>query len=127
MRFLTDQDVWLVTVRFLRGLGHGVLTAGEAGQSRTSDDGLLRLARAERRLLITRDKDYGSLVFLQGEEAGGVILLRVTLPEIDEAHAQLQRLLDEHGEDQLGKWFCVVEPRRYRIRSLRPPEQGAEP
>jgi hypothetical protein len=29
MKFLADQDVYAVTVRFLRGLGHDVATASE--------------------------------------------------------------------------------------------------
>ena len=28
MRFLTDQDVYAITIRFLSGLGHDVITGG---------------------------------------------------------------------------------------------------
>lgn len=34
MRFLSDQDVYAVTVRFLRDLGHDVVTAAEFSLSR---------------------------------------------------------------------------------------------
>jgi hypothetical protein len=32
MRFLIDQDVYAVTIRFLSGLGHDVVTAAPLGQ-----------------------------------------------------------------------------------------------
>jgi hypothetical protein len=31
MRFLADQDVYAMTIQFLRGLGHDVATAAECG------------------------------------------------------------------------------------------------
>ncbi len=33
MRFLTDQDVYAATVRFLKGSGHHVVTASKEGLS----------------------------------------------------------------------------------------------
>jgi predicted nuclease of predicted toxin-antitoxin system len=118
MRFLADQDVWFQTIEYLRNGGHGVLTAGDAGRSRTGDLEMLRFARSEQRLFITRDKDFGSLVFLEGREAGGVIFLRITPASAADAHDQLRRLLSAHTQEELSDWFCVVEPHRHRIRRL---------
>lgn len=42
MKFLTDQDVYEVTVRYLIGLGHEVLRAREARLSLCPDTDLLR-------------------------------------------------------------------------------------
>jgi predicted nuclease of predicted toxin-antitoxin system len=55
MRFLADQDVYQVTVDFLRSLNHDVLRVREAGLARASDSELLLYARSERRIMITRD------------------------------------------------------------------------
>ncbi|GIX46099.1 MAG: hypothetical protein KatS3mg131_0310 [Candidatus Tectimicrobiota bacterium] len=41
MKFLVDQDVYRVTVDFLRGLGYEVETAQEAGLSRAADEEFL--------------------------------------------------------------------------------------
>ena len=65
MRLLADQDVYSATVLYLRGLGHDVDTAAEKGMSRSEDADLLRVAQAGGRVLVTRDSDYGSLVFVQ--------------------------------------------------------------
>ena len=65
MRFLLDQDVYALTIRFLRDLGHDVVTAAEFGLSRAADTVLLARAGQERRLFVTRDKDFGGLVFVE--------------------------------------------------------------
>ena len=41
MRLLTDQDVYAVTVQFLRERGHDVVTAAERGMSEAADVELL--------------------------------------------------------------------------------------
>jgi len=118
MRFLADQDVYQVTVEFLRALGHDVLRAPDAGLARASDSDLLLYARGERRIMITRDKGFGALVFLSLREHSGVILLRVTPATVDSVHEELSRALRAHREAELHNSFMIVEPGRHRIRSL---------
>lgn len=83
MKFFTDQDVYASTVRFLRSSGHDVITAYEAGLSRSDDRELLREAGKLNRIFVTRDRDFGALVFT--EKLGkGVIYLRI-LPSTQNA------------------------------------------
>jgi predicted nuclease of predicted toxin-antitoxin system len=117
MKFLADQDVYQVTVEFLRNLGHDVLRASDAGLARASDSDLLLYARDQRRIMITRDKGFGALVFLSLREHSGVILLRVTPATVDVVHEELSRALKAHSEAELCNSFVVVEPGRHRIRS----------
>jgi len=118
MRLLIDQDVYQVTTAWLRGEGHDVVTARELGMQRGADEALLRKARELNRLFLTRDKDFGALVFLQKELSTGVIFLRMLPSMVGTVHQQLERLLQEHSEGELRDFFCVVEPHRYRIRRL---------
>ena len=76
MKFLTDQDVYATTVRFLSGLGHDVVTAAQLGLAQAADAELLRVAQEQGRIFVTRDRDFGGLVFVQGGGAG-VIYLRM--------------------------------------------------
>jgi predicted nuclease of predicted toxin-antitoxin system len=116
--FLADQDVWKITLDLLRAWGHDVVTVYEIGMARASDDSLLREAERDGRLFITRDKDYGSLVFLGKTVCTGVILLRIAPETMDEVHAELGRLIQHHTEEELQKLFCTVEPKRHRIRQI---------
>lgn len=118
MHILTDQDVYKLTVDLLKEWGHDAITAKEIGLQRASDKELLKSAREANRLLITRDKDFGALLFLEKEKSTGVILLRISPKTIQEVHTELKKLLHEHREDELKSSFCVVEPHRYRIRRL---------
>lgn len=117
MRFLLDQDVYARTARFLDGLGHDVMTAAAAGLSRASDIDLLEAARGEGRILVTRDRHFGSLVFLR-KLGAGVIYLRMSPSEEAEVHTELARVLDDHSEEELRRVFVVVERGRHRFRRL---------
>jgi len=119
MRFLTDQDVYAVTTRFLRNLGHDVVTASELGLSRTIDSELLRHARADRRIFVTRDRDFGRLVFAQNMGAG-IIYLRMTPATADAVHEELERVLSTYAENELVQVFLVIEPARHRLRRTKP-------
>jgi len=117
MRLLADQDVYASTVRLLRDLGHDVTTAAETGLSRATDVELLQVAQEEHRLLVTRDRDFGALVFLKHLGAG-VVYLRMAPGDVGPAHAQLCTVLSAYDEETLRTAFVVVEPGRHRFRGL---------
>jgi predicted nuclease of predicted toxin-antitoxin system len=73
---LLDQDVYFATEVYLRDLGHDVLTATQSGLATASDEEMLNQASIERRLLVTRDRHFGSLVFVKGLITG-VLYLRM--------------------------------------------------
>jgi len=120
VRFLADQDVWKVTFDLLRVWEHDVVSARELGMARSSDKELLLRAAKEKRLLITRDKGFGTLTFLGDFKASGVILLRIKFENQDEVHAELRKVLKAHDERELQKSFCTIEPGRHRIRRIQP-------
>jgi predicted nuclease of predicted toxin-antitoxin system len=117
MKFLLDQDVYALTERFLREIGYDVVTASELGLSRAQDSDLLKLAMEQGRIFVTRDRDYGNLVFVYGV-GKGVIYLRVLPSDMDDVHAELKTVLETYSEDELAKSFVVVEKGRHRIRKV---------
>ena len=117
MRLLLDQDIYAVTARFLREAGHDVMTAGELGCSREPDLRLLAIAREQKRILVTRDRDFGELVFVGGTRSG-VIYLRMLPATVNVVHEELGRVLRAHSPEVLAAAFTVVEPGRHRIRRL---------
>jgi predicted nuclease of predicted toxin-antitoxin system len=115
MRFLLDQDVYAMTGRFLNSLGHDVVFAGQLGMAQAADEQLLEVAGLDHRILVTRDRDYGNLVFVKGIRVG-VLYLRMS-PEMQAAvHDELGHVLKSYREVDLQKMFVVVEPGRHRIR-----------
>jgi predicted nuclease of predicted toxin-antitoxin system len=106
-----------LTERFLREQGYDVVTASELGLSRAADVDLLRTAGEQERFLVTRDKDYGNLVFIHSA-GSGVIYLRIMPSTIDDVHTELKEILEIYSETELAKSFVVVEQHRHRIRKI---------
>jgi len=117
MRFLLDQDVYALTEHFLREQGYDVVTASELGLSRALDTELLKTASEHGRIFITRDRDYGNLVFVH-HVGSGVIYLRILPSDMNEVHAELKKVLESNNEGELAKSFVVVEKGRHRIRRI---------
>ncbi len=117
MKFLADQDVFALSVAFLRGLGHDVATAHQLGLAQADDAELLRIAREQGRIFVTRDRDFGSLVFVQGG-GPGVVYLRLLPSTLTAVHAEFERVLTLYSQENLQRSFVVIEPARHRIRNL---------
>ncbi len=117
MKLLLDQDVYAVTARFLKGLGHNVISAADIGCSTAADLELLNIAREQDRVFVTRDRDFGGLVFVH-DFGAGVVYLRMLLSNLQAVHQELKRVLELYSEDELKGAFVVVEPGRHRFRRL---------
>jgi predicted nuclease of predicted toxin-antitoxin system len=109
--------VYAATARFLLELGHDVVAVTSIGLSRAQDQEILRVAQEQNHILVTRDRDFGNLVFVRGLGAG-VIYLRVLPSTLDVVHAELEKVLNLHLEQELTHAFGVVEPEGHRIRRL---------
>jgi predicted nuclease of predicted toxin-antitoxin system len=119
MKFLADQDVYAGTVAFLSGLGHDVVTAAQLSLSQAEDVEIHRTAHEQERIFVTRDRDFGSLVFVHGSKPG-VIYLRMQPSTQNAVHTELERVLTLYSEQELQASFIVIEPGRHRIRKLSP-------
>jgi predicted nuclease of predicted toxin-antitoxin system len=119
MRFIADQDVYLMTIKELRIWGHEVTTARELGMEKASDEEILNKANMLSSILLTRDKDFGMLTFIKETISTGIIFLRCSPANLGKVHKELKKLLSEHEEEGLKNCFSVVEPNRYRIRRLK--------
>jgi predicted nuclease of predicted toxin-antitoxin system len=114
--FLADENIHGDIVAWLRQDGNDVLYAAEVLQSR-SDDDLLAIARKDRRILITDDKDFGELIFHQRLATSGIILIRLQSPSIRE---RLKRLANVWSviETRAPGRFVVISDKKVRVRSL---------
>jgi len=117
MRFLLDQDVYAATARFLGRLGYDVVTVAKIGLARAGDSDLLKTAREQGRIFITRDRDFGNLVSVH-DLGTGIIYLRMLPSAQNVVRQELARVLREHSEIELMQAFVVIEPGRHRFRRL---------
>lgn len=118
MKFLVDHDVYAKTVRLLFSWGHDVVQVAQLGLSQAHDAEILKAAREDSRILVTRDRDFGALVVAGTSPGGGVVFLRMLPSTAGAVHAELERVLTKHSEQELMTSFVVVEPGRHRIRRI---------
>ncbi|HEX2165165.1 MAG TPA: DUF5615 family PIN-like protein [Thermoanaerobaculia bacterium] len=109
MRFLADQNVEQPVVTRLREAGHDVCQLAETLPVRAVDEQVLRQAREQLRILVTNDKDFGELTFLQGEAAAGVVLLRMPSADSRRKAERALRAVVLFGERLNGSMVVVTE------------------
>jgi predicted nuclease of predicted toxin-antitoxin system len=114
MRFLADEGIDRSIVNGLRILGFEVHYVIEDARS-LDDDILLQIALDENRILITRDKDFGELVFRLNKVHAGVILIRLEGNSTQERADIVCKLVKQY-QDQLPKSFSVIQKGIIRIR-----------
>lgn len=117
MRFLADESCDYRVVIALREAGHDVMAVGDVSRG-APDREVLVLARQERRVLITEDRDFGQLVFAGSEvEPMGVLYLRCPESERAVLPRTVVALASRLAAD-LPRSFVVWSPHRARIRRL---------
>lgn len=117
MRFLLDQDVYAITADLLINAQYDVVLVAQIGLSRAQDTEILSTAQAQGRILITRDRDYGNLVFVQAL-GSGVIYLRILPSTANAVHEELMRVIHTYSVEALAKAFVVVEANGHRFRRI---------
>ena len=113
MRGIVDESTGVVVARWLRSLGHDVVSIRE-DRPRMADEDILALAVRDDRVVITNDKDFGELVFREGRAHRGVILLRLVDDRTSAKIAALERLFADLPDD-LQECFVVVTERSIRV------------
>lgn len=81
------------------------------------DERVIAVATADKRLLLTEDKDFGQLVFAAAKENSGVILIRYPASARSTLTEAVVKLLADRG-DTLYSRFVVLEPGRVRVTQL---------
>lgn len=114
MRLVADESVEAQIVDQLRRDGHDVFSVQEQAPS-LEDEWVLSTAKAEQRILLTGDKDFGELVYRLNRASAGVILIRLAGLSNRLKVSTVGEAIRAH-ESELAGSFAVIEPGRIRIR-----------
>jgi predicted nuclease of predicted toxin-antitoxin system len=135
MRLLVDETIGRLLVLLLRAAGHDLLLVSEMvrfskprkpGQPGSNghvrraprDEAVLRHARADDRILVTNDGDYGALVFARGlrTPVGAIVFASRDLSAEEQAD-RIQAVIEAGGT--LEGMHTVISRRTIRQRPLR--------
>ena len=114
MRLLLDSCVSGALKRLRIDAGHDVIWSGDWPKD-PGDEEILARAHAERRVLITLDKDFGELAIVRGIPHSGLVRLAgIRLAAQADA---IKRVLELYGDQLTEATVVTVEPGRVRVRS----------
>jgi predicted nuclease of predicted toxin-antitoxin system len=115
VRFLLDESADARIRVHLQSLGHDVIGIAREYPAGLADSDVLPIAYRTNRILITRDRDFGELVFVEGQPHAGVIFLRLgSSPPLSTITARLDAVFSEHAQE-LDR-FLVVTQHMVRVR-----------
>jgi len=114
LNFLADENIDRPIVERLRLDNHHVDYVVEMGPG-ISDDKVLEIANRTGSILLTTDKDFGEMVFLQQRVTKGVVLVRLAGISTKDKAAIVAEALKDHI-DELSQAFTVIVPGTIRIR-----------
>src|SRR5438309_198345 len=120
MKLLVDACAGRRLASALRQAGHNVVFVGDWPKN-AEDDEVLAVGLAEQRVVITRDKDFGTLAVRDRQPHCGIVRL-VELPPARELEI-CQSVLARHGDILASGALITAEQHRIRLRD---PEQESE-
>ncbi len=77
MKLLLDQGLPRTTAELLRKAGIDTVHVGEIGYAAAEDDMILRFGKNEKRIIVTLDADFHTLLALSGSTEPSVIRIRM--------------------------------------------------
>ncbi len=116
MRFLADESIEAPVIAVLRADGLDVTAIDELAPG-SKDPAVLRRAETEKRILLTNDKDFADLAFLQRKATSGIVLVRMGRFRSAAKAKRLLEVIHEQGDRLIGA-MTVVEAHAIRRRPL---------
>jgi predicted nuclease of predicted toxin-antitoxin system len=117
MQFLANENLPLPSINLLRDAGYDVVSITEESPG-IEDAEVLNRATREQRIILTFDRDYGTLIYQRGMAAPwGIIYFRYQPLTPYEPAEQLLQLLGQASLSFEGR-FTVLEREQLRQRLL---------
>ncbi len=121
MNLLCDEGIDRAIVEALRRDGHETTYVAELAPGLT-DEHVLAEANRLGAVLVTRDKDFGELVYRQHRLHTGVLLVRMEGLSRDEKAERVSAAVAAHGSEMTGA-FAVLTRDKLRIRKQEAEQQ----
>ena len=118
MKLLLDIPFSRSTRDRLAELGHDVISVMDRAPANASDAEIVRIAVAEKRVVLCFDLDFAAIVATSGDVRPSVVTLRTTRRGPGFVTPVLERLLPAIEHELRAGCLVSVEDDRVRVRSL---------
>jgi len=118
MRFLADAGVSPLTVDFLIQFGHDAVHVRTLALQRAPDIDIVARARADSRVVLTFDLDFGEVLALGVLDKPSVVIFRLADERPAAVNERLAAVLAEQAAVLEAGALILIEDTRYRVRKL---------
>jgi predicted nuclease of predicted toxin-antitoxin system len=119
VKFLIDNNLSPLLAEALKAAGHDAVHVRDLGMQAAPDEAVLRRARAEQRVLISADTDFGGLLARSESSNPSVILIRRLAGRRAAEQSQIILAnLDQVAEDLTAGAVVVLHEDLLRVRRL---------
>jgi predicted nuclease of predicted toxin-antitoxin system len=118
MKFLADMGISPRTVKWLRQQGYDAVHLLDEGLRRLPDEEILSKARAEGRIVLTIDLDFGYLLAISGAVLPSVVIFRLGNASREIVEARLADVLSQCADDLRAGAIISVSDGMFRVRIL---------
>lgn len=116
LKLLIDANMPRLITRSLVFLGYDVVDIRDVERPGIADDRIFEIAQRERRIILTRDQDFGNVLIYPPGTHAGIVVLRTRGQSSESIRDLLISFLEEVNEDEICGSLIVLEKHRYRIR-----------
>src|SRR3989338_2332858 len=103
-RFFADENIRIEVVQFLQET-HDVVIVPKG----IKNGNVIRLASAEKRILITRDRDFTNIVMYPPAKTSGIIWLHIHPPTIPDMVNAIRRLTQTFRPEKISGKLIILE------------------
>ena len=118
MKFLADMGISQTSVEWLRSEGYDAIHLREQNLQKMKDEDIFEKAKLEKRIILTCDLDFGTILALSQSDLPSVILFRLSDETPNSINSHLVTILENQKETLAKGCIIIVEDNRYRIRLL---------
>jgi predicted nuclease of predicted toxin-antitoxin system len=124
VKFLLDMGLARSTADFLRRQGYDAVHLREQGLQRLDDRDIVEKARAEGRVILTHDLDFGRIIALSQSQLPSLITFRLSNMQPHQVNHYLAEVLDRFADQLESGALVSISERAVRVRPL--PIAGVE-
>ena len=111
MKFLIDENIRKEVKDFLIASGHDAISIPKG----SSDERLAKIAKSEKRIILTHDVDFSNTWSYPPKEYSGIIRIKIHPPTAEIINHALSAFLKRLSVDEIDKRSFVLEKNNFPI------------